>query len=374
MINKNVGYDPINRETITEPVSDEIFHWQGYPVFLKDRILSGVRKDTQYKVHHHKDLIARAFFLDPKELAEFVNNELYDGYPFTCAENIQYISTNGPVFDVHNDVFVSFSETQRDIFAYVLGTEPTGYKKIILVGLEIQSEFYEYMNGRVDNYDAQARMRDAMAGRKMIDWQEFQKLEEGEHFRYLYSHNGRVEIVTIVLYLNCRQGNVYPDCDSYIGYDSCEGLHSLNNRQYFSANPLNMSDIHIRQYSMRQRIFYKCMKYNADGRKFEQIFDEYPEYRMDRELVVMLNSYLNVSIPVPQKGETVIMCEAVRQIREKYATIARNEGITIGDARRVLEYYKDGTISKERALLDTGLSEEQFDVFAGSGEYPFPQA
>ena len=74
------------------------------------------------------------------------------------------------------------------------------------------------------------------------------------------------------------------------------------------------------------------------------------------------------------EGETVIMCEAVRQIREKYATIARNEGITIGDAKRVLEYYKDGTISKERALLDTGLSEEQFDAFAGSGEYPFPQA
>lgn len=99
---------------------------------------------------------------------------------------------------------------------------------------------------------------------------------------------------------------------------------------------------------------------------------------MDRELVVMLNSYLNVSIPVPQKGGTVIMCEAVRQIREKYATIARNEGIekgiTIGDARRVLEYYQDGTISKERALLDTGLSEEQFDAFASSGEYPFPQA
>ena len=386
MISKNVVFDPINRETITEPVSDEIFHWQGYPVFLKDRILSGVRKDTQYKVHHHKDLIARAFFLDPKELAEFVNNELYDGYPFTCAENIQYISTNGPVFDVHNDVFASYSETQRDIFAYVLGTEPTGYKKIILVGLEIQSEFYEYMNGRVDNYDAQARMRDAMAGRKMIDWQEFQKLEEGEHFRYLYSHNGWVEIVTIVLYLNCRQGNVYPDCDSYIGYDSCEGLHSLNNRQYFSANPLNMPDIHIRQYSMRQRIFYTCMKYNDDGEKFEKIFEEYPEYRMDRELVVMLNSYLNVNIPVPQKGETVIMCEAVRQIREKYATIARNEGIAkgiekgitkgiaIGDAKRVLEYYKDGTISKERALLDTGLSEAQFDAFAGSGEYPFPQA
>ena len=107
---------------------------------------------------------------------------------------------------------------------------------------------------------------------------------------------------------------------------------------------------------------------------------------MDRELVVMLNSYLNVNIPVPQKGETVIMCEAVRQIREKYATIARNEGIAkgiekgitkgiaIGDAKRVLEYYKDGTISKERALLDTGLSEAQFDAFAGSGEYPFPQA
>ena len=84
------------------------------------------------------------------------------------------------------------------------------------------------------------------------------------------------------------------------------------------------------------------------------------------------------------------MCEAVRQIREKYATIARNEGIekgitkgiekgiikgiAIGDAKRVLEYYKDGTISKERALLDTGLSEAQFDAFVASGEYPFPQA
>lgn len=60
MISKNVVFNPINRETITEPVSDEIFHWQGYPVFLKDRLLSGVRKDTQYKVHHHKDLIARS--------------------------------------------------------------------------------------------------------------------------------------------------------------------------------------------------------------------------------------------------------------------------------------------------------------------------
>ena len=50
------------------------------------------------------------------------------------------------------------------------------------------------------------------------------------------------------------------------------------------------------------------------------------------------------------------------------------KGIAIGDAKRVLEYYKDGTISKERALLDTGLSEAQFDAFAGSGEYPFPQA
>lgn len=66
MISKNVVFNPINRETITEPVSDEIFHWQGYPVFLKDRLLSGVRKDTQYKVHHHKDLIARAFFSESK--------------------------------------------------------------------------------------------------------------------------------------------------------------------------------------------------------------------------------------------------------------------------------------------------------------------
>ena len=66
MDNKNVSSDSVNRGINTEPVPDGILHWQGYPVFLKDRLLSGVRKDTQYNVHHHKDLIARAFFLNPK--------------------------------------------------------------------------------------------------------------------------------------------------------------------------------------------------------------------------------------------------------------------------------------------------------------------
>ena len=242
------------------------------------------------------------------------------------------------------------------------------------MGLEIQSEYHEYMNARVDNYDAQAMLHDAMLKKKVMDWNMFQKLPEGQHFNYMFRYNGRVEIVTVVLYLNCNQGKVYPDSDAYVGYDSCNGMTGMNYRKYHSASPLNMSDSHIEQYSMRQRIFYKCMKYNRDGEMFERIFHEHPEYGMDRELVLMLNSFLNITIPVPEKGETVIMCEAVRQMSEKYEARGLSRGITIGEAKQVLKFLKKGRISRAEALEETGMNEEQFSLFETTGEYPFLKA
>lgn len=90
-------------------------------------------------------------------------------------------------------------KNKRDVFAYVPGTEQNGRKKIILVGLEIQSDYHENMNARVDNCDAQVMLHDAMLKKKVMDWNMFQKLPEGQHFNYLFRHNGRVEIVTFIL-------------------------------------------------------------------------------------------------------------------------------------------------------------------------------
>ena len=88
----------------------------------------------------------------------------------------------------------------------------------------------------------------------------------------------------------------------------------------------------------------------------------------------MLNSFLNITIPLPEKGETVIMCEAVRQMNEKYVSKARTEGITIGKAKQVLKFLKKGRISRAEALEETGMNEEQFSLFETTGEYPFLKA
>lgn len=147
-------------------------------------------------------------------------------------------------------------------------------------------------------------------------------------------------------------------------------MTGMNYRKYHSASSLNMSDSHIEQPSMRQRVFYKCMRYNRDGEMFERIFHEHPEYGMDREPVLLLNSFLNITIPLPEKGETVIMCEAVRQMNAKYEA----RGITIGEAKQVLKFLKKGRISRAEALEETGMNEEQFTLFETTGEYPLLQA
>ena len=90
----------------------------------------------------------------------------------------------------------------------------------------------------------------------------------------------------------------------------------------------------------------------------------------------VISTILNRKIKIPKKGETVIMCEAMRVITENIKAevraevkdeakaegiqIGKVEGIQIGRFEIVAELYHDHTLSAEKAAAKLNMPVEQF--------------
>ena len=90
----------------------------------------------------------------------------------------------------------------------------------------------------------------------------------------------------------------------------------------------------------------------------------------------VISTILNRKIKIPKKGETVIMCEAMRVITENIKAevraevkdeakaegiqIGKVEGIRIGRFEIVAELYRDHTLSAEKAAAKLNMPVEQF--------------
>ena len=70
----------------------------------------------------------------------------------------------------------------------------------------------------------------------------------------------------------------------------------------------------------------------------------------------VISAILNRKIKIPKKGETVIVCEAMRVITENI----KAEGIQIGRFEIVAELYRDHTLSAEKAAAKLNMPVEQF--------------
>ena len=70
----------------------------------------------------------------------------------------------------------------------------------------------------------------------------------------------------------------------------------------------------------------------------------------------VISTILNRKIKIPKKGETVIVCEAMRVITENI----KAEGIQIGRFEIVAELYRDHTLSAEKAAAKLNMPVEQF--------------
>ena len=70
----------------------------------------------------------------------------------------------------------------------------------------------------------------------------------------------------------------------------------------------------------------------------------------------VISTILNRKIKIPKKGETVIVCEAMRVITENI----KAEGIQIGRFEIVAELYRDHTLSAEKADAKLNMPVEQF--------------
>ena len=90
----------------------------------------------------------------------------------------------------------------------------------------------------------------------------------------------------------------------------------------------------------------------------------------------VISTILNRKIKIPKKGETVIVCEAMRVITENIKAevraevkdeakaegiqIGKVEGIRIGRFEIVAELYRDHTLSAEKAAAKLNMPVEQF--------------
>ena len=90
----------------------------------------------------------------------------------------------------------------------------------------------------------------------------------------------------------------------------------------------------------------------------------------------VISTILNRKIKIPKKGETVIVCEAMRVITENIKAevraevkdeakaegiqIGKVEGIRIGRFEIVAELYRDHTPSAEKAAAKLNMPVEQF--------------
>ena len=78
----------------------------------------------------------------------------------------------------------------------------------------------------------------------------------------------------------------------------------------------------------------------------------------------VISTILNRKIKIPKKGETVIVCEAMRIITENIKAegiqIGKVEGIQIGRFEIVAELYRDHTLSAEKAAAKLNMPVEQF--------------
>ena len=90
----------------------------------------------------------------------------------------------------------------------------------------------------------------------------------------------------------------------------------------------------------------------------------------------VISTILNRKIKIPKKGETVIVCEAMKVITENIKAevraevkdeakaegiqIGKVEGIRIGRFEIVAELYRDHTLSAEKAAAKLNMPVEQF--------------
>ena len=82
----------------------------------------------------------------------------------------------------------------------------------------------------------------------------------------------------------------------------------------------------------------------------------------------VISTILNRKIKIPKKGETVIVCEAMRvitenikaEVRAEIKNEVKAEGIRIGRFEIVAELYRDHTLSAEKAAAKLNMPVEQF--------------
>ena len=192
--------------------------------------------------------------------------------------------------------------------------------------------------------------------------------------------------ITCVVNLSKQKWDGYFSCDDlYHPRLKAEDIHPTTSGNLLVIDPHTMSDEQLELLIPELKLLFLIVRYQTQehAQQLRELLEN-SELRIGKEMARVISTILNRKIKIPKKGETVIVCEAMRVITENIKAEVRSEvkdeakaegiqigkvegiqigkveGIRIGRFEIVAELYRDHTLSAEKAAAKLNMPVEQF--------------
>lgn len=326
-----------------------------------------------------KDIATKDYIKDSRIVADAFNQLIYQGEQVIKPENLQPMDTalTGTVYGLAETDFklpvLKFRDGLKCLVA--MADDSAAY---LILGVENQSEVHYAMPVRDMLYDAlqymsqveiiakrhaeERKMKKKSAqlsegGTEVSGEAEKKKTPNaGEFLSGFYKEDRLYPVITVVVHFGSEK------------WDGARSLHELfevKDPKYLAfipdyklnlLSPADMSDEELNRFTTSLREVLLFIKYAKDKTKLYEMLQEDSGFQhLDRKALNVINTVTGADIAVPEKEEDeIMMCQAMREIREDFRREALAEGRAKGRAEGRAEGHAESKKFFVLRMLERG--------------------